>query len=261
MKTFFSTTLCFLFFYQNFAQNIEVNYYTEMSKSKHDAVLVFENNQMYFQIKNLELDKDKNINAEVVSEDKIKVILDSGQSSIIAEMYKSSSIDNYLINFQIKDSTVSVIDSLPKIKWRIVENKTKKILGFECQKAKARFRGSPIVAFFTTEIPTTFGPEKFHGLPGLILEVYDATPGSVNSYLAYKIDFKSDSEIKKIKMKESVLEYKAYIELIENETKKEIDNYLKQVQSSAPRGAKIEKKGGLNRSGFEKVYEWEEEED
>lgn len=257
MKTFFSTVFCFLFFYQIFAQNIEVNYYAELSKSKHDAVLVFNNKEMYFQIKNLKFDKEKKINAQVVSEDKIKVNLDGGQSSIIAEMYRSSSMDNYLMNFPIKDSTVSVKDNVPKIKWEIVENNTKNILGFKCQKATTTFRGTPITAFFTPEIPTSFGPEKFSGLPGLILEIFDSSPGLSNRYLAYDIDFKSDSKIKKIKMKENFLEYKAYIELTESEAKKEIDNYLKQVLSSAPRGAKIEKKGGLKRSGFEKVFEWE----
>jgi GLPGLI family protein len=257
MKTFFLTVLSFLFFNQVSAQNVEVNYYAELSKSKQHAVLVFDNNQSYFQIKNLDFDKEKNINAEVVSGDEIKVILDNNKSSIMAEMYKNSSIDNYLINFPTKDSTVSVVDNVPKIKWEIVEKHTKKILGFKCQKAIATFRGTPLVAFFTPDISTSFGPEKFDGLPGLILEIYDSTAGLSNRYLAYDIDFKSDSEIKKIKKNKLVLDYKAYIKLSEIQAKKEIDNYLKQVLSSAPRGAKIEKDGGLKRSGFEKEFEWE----
>jgi GLPGLI family protein len=180
MKTFFLTVLSFLFFNQVSAQNVEVNYYAELSKSKQHAVLVFDNNQSYFQIKNLDFDKEKNINAEVVSGDEIKVILDNNKSSIMAEMYKNSSIDNYLINFPTKDSTVSVVDNVPKIKWEIVEKHTKKILGFKCQKAIATFRGTPLVAFFTPDISTSFGPEKFDGLPGLILEIYDSTAGLSN---------------------------------------------------------------------------------
>lgn len=50
---------------------------------------------------------------------------------------------------------------------------TKEISGFTCQKATIKFRGRNYTAWFTTDIPVQFGPWKFQGLPGLILEVYD----------------------------------------------------------------------------------------
>jgi len=57
-------------------------------------------------------------------------------------------------------------------KW-ILQKETRKIGTFICQKATTTFRGRNYIAWFAKEIPVPFGPWKFKGLPGLILEVYD----------------------------------------------------------------------------------------
>lgn len=41
-------------------------------------------------------------------------------------------------------------------------------------------------AWFTTEIPLPYGPYKFHGLPGLILEVYDTKNNFIFSFVGSK---------------------------------------------------------------------------
>lgn len=56
--------------------------------------------------------------------------------------------------------------------WKL-NNETKKIGLFNCNKANITFRGRNYTAWYTTEIPVSFGPWKFNGLPGLILEIYD----------------------------------------------------------------------------------------
>ena len=56
--------------------------------------------------------------------------------------------------------------------WTILADK-KKIKGFEAQKATTQFGGRDWIAWFTTEIQFSSGPYKFHGLPGLILEIKD----------------------------------------------------------------------------------------
>jgi len=59
-----------------------------------------------------------------------------------------------------------------KLNWKI-ENETKKIGNFNCKKAMTDFRGHTYTAWFTEDIPVSYGPWKLNGLPGLILEAYD----------------------------------------------------------------------------------------
>ncbi len=63
-------------------------------------------------------------------------------------------------------------EPLEKPVWR-VHSETKIIKGFNCQRATIDTLGRKFEAWFTEEIPLREGPYKFHGLPGLIVELYD----------------------------------------------------------------------------------------
>lgn len=65
----------------------------------------------------------------------------------------------------------NIKDSLSQLKWTL-NNKHKEILGYTCQEATALFGGRFYIAYFTTDIPVPNGPWRFHGLPGVILEIY-----------------------------------------------------------------------------------------
>lgn len=56
--------------------------------------------------------------------------------------------------------------------WEISED-TKEFMGYTVQKATIDFAGRSYEAWFTMEIPIPNGPYVFHGLPGLIVEIYD----------------------------------------------------------------------------------------
>lgn len=61
----------------------------------------------------------------------------------------------------------------PNIQWNILD-KTKRLGGYTVIKATACFRGRNYIAWFTPEIPVPYGPWKLIGLPGLILQAYNA---------------------------------------------------------------------------------------
>lgn len=52
--------------------------------------------------------------------------------------------------------------------WKLTTKK-KKVLDYVCMGADIEMGDETITAWFTPEIPISVGPEKFHGLPGLIL--------------------------------------------------------------------------------------------
>ncbi|WP_396156379.1 GLPGLI family protein [Flavobacterium macrobrachii] len=66
--------------------------------------------------------------------------------------------------YNLKDESYSIVWSL--------EDSTKTILGYPCQKATGSYRGRDYVAYFTSKIPIQTGPHTFDNLPGLVLEVY-----------------------------------------------------------------------------------------
>jgi GLPGLI family protein len=84
----------------------------------------------------------------------------------------------------------SAVDS---ISWKLTGNR-REILGFLCMEAFYIRDTVKTVAWFTPSIPISTGPAKYHGLPGLILEVNvndgkrlitaaSVTPGNVSDLL------------------------------------------------------------------------------
>jgi GLPGLI family protein len=69
-------------------------------------------------------------------------------------------------------------------------NKNKKILGYDCIKATANFRGSEVTAYFTKELPYSAGPFKFFGLPGVILDIREDNK-NFNIWKAEKWNYQS----------------------------------------------------------------------
>lgn len=58
------------------------------------------------------------------------------------------------------------------IEWELLDQH-KSLLGYDCQLAKAHFRGRNWYAWYSMDIPVSAGPWKLFGLPGLIFEAYD----------------------------------------------------------------------------------------
>jgi GLPGLI family protein len=89
--------------------------------------------------------------------------------------------------------TYLIQDSLQALKWRIL-NEIKDVNGYICMKAETTdpIKEQKIVAWFAQDIPVSAGPERYHGLPGLILEI-DINNGEC-IIEAKKVEFKDVSK-------------------------------------------------------------------
>ena len=68
--------------------------------------------------------------------------------------------------------TYLVADSLHTPAWKVL-NQIKEVAGYICMKAETTdpIKGQKITAWFAQDIPGMAGPERFFGLPGVILEL------------------------------------------------------------------------------------------
>ncbi len=73
---------------------------------------------------------------------------------------------------ELLQGTVLKLSEKAKQEWQLT-NEKKQMQGMTWQKALASWGGRKWTAWFVPEIPFQEGPYKFHGLPGLIVEVYD----------------------------------------------------------------------------------------
>lgn len=166
--------------------------------------------------------------------------------------FKKVSNDTVVIKFHLSKEILA-LDKTPHISWSIDNNTTKNIGGFICHYATAKFRGSDVYAFFTTDIPISLGPWKFNGLPGAILEC--GSTDLLNVWKAIKISLKDDPLIER----EFIWDKQAmpYQTLVKNEQKK-IAEYVKRQQTKLPKGYESGRRTSkINRLGIEQVYEWE----
>jgi len=67
----------------------------------------------------------------------------------------------------------SYTNQMNNLNWQIAPDSTKKVLGYSVQKAFTRYGGRKWEAWFSPDIPINDGPYIFHGLPGLIIQIYD----------------------------------------------------------------------------------------
>ena len=74
--------------------------------------------------------------------------------------------------YDLMENTVLNLQSNNHQTWELTDEK-KQVGNLSVQKAKTFWGGRNWIAWFSTEIPFQEGPYKFHGLPGLIIEISD----------------------------------------------------------------------------------------
>lgn len=203
------------------------------------------------------------INPKNIETEKSKsAIYDEAENKIIKNVFQPNEDDFFLITDKKKDS-IKHTSNIGENKYRISEkiypfiwetiNETKKIGKFNCKKAVVFFRGRNYIAWYSQEIPVSFGPWKFSGLPGLIVEIYDQDRKFSWSLKSIKYPFKEKVNISLPHNKlYKEIELRNYVELKGESSK----NYASRLKSKIPKGSKI-RDMEIKRNGIELIYEWE----
>jgi GLPGLI family protein len=122
------------------------------------------------------------------------------------------------------------------IKWNFI-NETKKVDKYLCRKATTSFRGRDYVVWYTDEIPISIGPWKFHRLPGLIVEITDAT--NEVAFILERITYPYEGEIDNC-CSQNTITIKDFFTLKELAREKSSEEFMSKVLSKLPRGSTIE---------------------
>ena len=89
---------------------------------------------------------------------------------IVTKLFKNLKGNVYFEQVGLFGAKGILSEKLNLFNWKVT-SRTKKILNYTCQEAKTHYRGRDFTAYFTTELSVKYAPWKFHGLPGVILEV------------------------------------------------------------------------------------------
>jgi len=114
-----------------------------------------------------ELQKETNSN--------VRIMIVGGPSG---KLYKSTKDKKFIRSDESLGKRFLITDELEKPEWELVDS-TKLIKKYLCYKAKYvreinrndSIVNIPVTAWYAPDIPLNTGPEKFWGLPGLILEI------------------------------------------------------------------------------------------
>lgn len=222
-----------------------------MKKHTFYIILSFFPFLIYSQHKIVEVDYTYEIKADSKEEFKILTkLVDNGENSIF--VFPDSIISPDFSNYKIfekggifysrKKDELKMVESIfnkefyiieknfsEKMKWQLISDDTKEILGYHCKAAKLNFRGRNYTAYYSEDLIFSSGPHKFFGLPGLILNVQ--TEDNLFYYTATKIQLKT----KKIEIENPYAEifdkdfisFKEYKKLFQ----RKINQALKKLQS------------------------------
>lgn len=126
---------------------------------------------------------------------------------------------------------VIVNEDMPKYNWKL-ESGTLKMGNYLCSKAKLDFRGRSYNFWYTTEIPTQFGPWKFFGLPGLIVKI--ESDDKTIQFQLVKLEYSEKNNIIKPYLGKEIT-FKDYVTF----QAKTVDDFIEKLKTKLPRGASI----------------------
>ncbi|WP_322970726.1 GLPGLI family protein [Faecalibacter sp. LW9] len=143
-----------------------------------------------------------------------------GQGSQNIKLYFNKDSNAYHIHTSIDGLSYKFKDDVTKLTWELVDEE-KRIQNYKAKKAKTKAFGKNWTAWYTEKIPVAYGPYKFQGLPGLILELSDD-----------KNNFKFDL----VEAKIDTTKYPIYEKANEVNSKRiEFENKIKEIKNNPVR--------------------------
>lgn len=145
------------------------------------------------------------------------------------------------IPYLINDNTLS-------INWELTSDK-KEIQGLICSKATTTFRGRNWTVWYCPQIPVVYGPWKFYGLPGLMMELTEDT--NRFAFVLTEIIEEAVTSVKDLNLKK--------FKQVDIKTFEELFNDAMNFRSlSGSRDYVIEGEA-FKRNGIELMFEWEKQ--
>lgn len=152
----------------------ELTFKKDSTSSKHEkAYYILDINRNEQKFYNVELYKNDSIRKARNSD----YIFSYPKYAIMLIQKKNDSFEDYFI----ETPQYYMQKSVDKQTWTIAADK-KKIGNYTVQKATTNFGGRSWIAWFAPDLPFFYGPYKFHGLPGLILEIEDSRQNFIFSF-------------------------------------------------------------------------------
>ncbi len=194
-----------------------------------DYEMIFNNSQSFYKEVNIEKSKDSKKNESTANG--FSEVTEVGRKNLTPRYYFFDNSDFYFRDIFLDEEMV-VIEEPNDWNWEI-HNETKKIGQFTTSKATIKFRGRDYTAWFTEEIPVPYGPWKFRGLPGLILEVYDTE----NVFHITTTKVKVGKDVKcTIEIEENDLGNALTLAIYLNKKEKLVDDLFAEMSSQMPKG-------------------------
>jgi GLPGLI family protein len=229
--------------------------YTDISGSRIETLTADEKIAFYQVISKPDLNKEKS-NPKIRIEGDNIFVEDFSNHIFSNFIFLSNSKDENFTYLKNLDNKLIVHDSMPELNWKLL-NEEKLIDKYNCKKAEVQFRGRKFTAWYAPKIAVPFGPFKFKGLPGLIINMESTYNGSTLYWnltsLRYDnsivVPSKSSFDGKEITLRE----------VLTNETNERNDR-SKRTVAKMGRGIR-QTKVTLERLGAERIYEWETEDE
>ena len=234
--------LVFLLFLSDitFSQK-QFNYLRYVDNTVRTGVLLFnekKNTAVY-------IDQMNNLKKTKIDEKPIFTVSVSGTNDFI---YYKQEINKLNYTYELLKIPYFIDDTTLLMNWELSPDK-KEIQGLICNKATAMFRGRKWTAWYCADIPIVYGPWKFYGLPGLMVEITEDT----NRFAFVLTEIIEDTKITLPELnlkKYKQVDIKSFDQIFSDAMN------LKSLSSS--RDYTIEGEP-YKRNGIELIYEWEEE--